>query len=380
MKRSIAAVLSVMMGIGAVTAAGSIGDVNAVYAASVDAPSNISVSADKTSITLKWDEEPGAAAYRIYQYDASTKKFVKIKTITGTSTKITGLKEGKKYYFKVASLVKSGGSYKVAGTSAKISATPKAKKTGTTANKAKTDTNKNKTNNKNNGALPKLPRNVDTSFRESGSATTLIRNKFDEDFEGVRFKIVALGYQIKPTDNKSDNDGYVGEYEVRYDGKHVYNFYEKYVFTGTGGSGDGWVWMEDLAGNVVWGSNRTTVTRGVVQVPRFDGITTTSFSEYGNSQSDVETKLYADFEKIRFGIVAKGYTIKPLTSNNDGGYYLGAYEVRYDGKQVYTYYESFNSYSTYGNGWVWLEDMSKNIVVGSTSYGASTAPYVIYSF
>ena len=73
-------------------------------AAEAEAPENLAVSVTSTSVTLSWDEADGADAYRVYQYDATKKKFVKIKTIkaSSTSTTITGLKTNKKYYFKVS--------------------------------------------------------------------------------------------------------------------------------------------------------------------------------------------------------------------------------------------------------------------------------------
>ncbi|MBQ7991020.1 MAG: fibronectin type III domain-containing protein [Oscillospiraceae bacterium] len=372
MKRFTAGMLSVMMSLGAVTAVGEVSDTAAVYAASVDAPSNISVSADKTSVTISWDDEPGASAYRVYQYNASTKKYVKVKTVKGTSAKITGLKEGKKYYFKVASLVKSGSSYKLAGTSDKITATPKAKTSAKTSQtKAKTTTNPKK---QTPGELPKFPKLASTSFRESGVSATEVKKKFEDDFEHARLQVITLGYKIKPTDSSNDGMNYVGEYEVRYDGTHVYNLYEQFQLSGKGGSGSGWIWIEDLNGNVVWGTNRVNVVKETVSLPKFSGITTTAFTEYGSSQSVVEDMLRQDFEKVRSAIVTQGYNIKPLSSKVDTGSYHGVYEVRYDGEQVYTYHESYTSNASSGTGWIWIEDMSGNVIVG-VSNGTSIVIY-----
>lgn len=66
------------------------------------------------SAELMWGSVSGADAYRIYMYNASSKKYVSYKTVKGTSYTVTGLKPGKSYSFKVAALKKSGGKY-VAG-------------------------------------------------------------------------------------------------------------------------------------------------------------------------------------------------------------------------------------------------------------------------
>ena len=89
------------------------------------APENFKAAADDGKVTLSWDKVDGADAYRIYQYDAAAKKFVKIKTIKSTKSTVSGLTNNTKYYFKVAAVVKSGKSYKAGTISEKISATPK---------------------------------------------------------------------------------------------------------------------------------------------------------------------------------------------------------------------------------------------------------------
>lgn len=71
------------------------------------------------SVSLSWDSVKGADAYRVYMYNTSSKKYVSVKTVKGTSYTVTGLKSNTEYKFKVAALKKSGGKYK-AGKSSEI--------------------------------------------------------------------------------------------------------------------------------------------------------------------------------------------------------------------------------------------------------------------
>ncbi len=55
-----------------------------------------------TSITLTWTKTTGATGYRVYQYSPSKGKYVLKKSVKGTNTyKVTGLKKGTSYKFKV---------------------------------------------------------------------------------------------------------------------------------------------------------------------------------------------------------------------------------------------------------------------------------------
>ncbi|MCD8095164.1 MAG: fibronectin type III domain-containing protein [Ruminococcus sp.] len=57
-----------------------------------------------SAVRLNWNKVSGASGYRIYKYDSSAKKWVKVKTVKGGSTttaRITGLSAGSKYRFKV---------------------------------------------------------------------------------------------------------------------------------------------------------------------------------------------------------------------------------------------------------------------------------------
>lgn len=83
----------------------------------LDAPKDITATADSSSITLKWKKVSEADAYRVYQYDATKKKYVKTEAvpnaITETTCTITGLTAGTTYKFKIAALVKNGNKYSV---------------------------------------------------------------------------------------------------------------------------------------------------------------------------------------------------------------------------------------------------------------------------
>lgn len=59
------------------------------------------VSRTDKSLTIAWNKVFGATGYRVYKYDAATKKYVAIKTLTGTSLEITGLGGGTEYLFKI---------------------------------------------------------------------------------------------------------------------------------------------------------------------------------------------------------------------------------------------------------------------------------------
>ncbi len=73
----------------------------------VSAPERVKiVSASQTadSVTLKWEKAVGADGYAVYKYDSKAQKYKKIRTIKSGKTekyKITGLKAGKEYRFKV---------------------------------------------------------------------------------------------------------------------------------------------------------------------------------------------------------------------------------------------------------------------------------------
>lgn len=66
----------------------------------------------KTSLKLSWTKSSGITGYKIYVYDTSKKAYVRKKTITNPNTtayKITGLKAGVTYYFKIATFNRING-------------------------------------------------------------------------------------------------------------------------------------------------------------------------------------------------------------------------------------------------------------------------------
>lgn len=65
------------------------------------AVSKLTATATKTTVTLKWSKVTGADGYRVYKYNSSTKKYEAVKNITGTSLKISKLKSGTTYKFRV---------------------------------------------------------------------------------------------------------------------------------------------------------------------------------------------------------------------------------------------------------------------------------------
>ncbi len=61
-----------------------------------------------SSITLTWSKTTGATGYRVYQYSSSKGEYVLKKSVKGTTTyKVTGLKAGTTYKFKIKPYVKS---------------------------------------------------------------------------------------------------------------------------------------------------------------------------------------------------------------------------------------------------------------------------------
>ena len=63
--------------------------------------SKIATTTNSSVIKIAWKAVPGATGYRVFQYDAKTKKYVTLKTTTGTSYTVTKLKSGTNYKFAV---------------------------------------------------------------------------------------------------------------------------------------------------------------------------------------------------------------------------------------------------------------------------------------
>lgn len=69
-------------------------------------------SSSLTAVRLNWSKAKNASGYRIYKYNSSTKKWDTYKTLSGSSNteyRVTGLKSGTTYKFKVKAYLKSEG-------------------------------------------------------------------------------------------------------------------------------------------------------------------------------------------------------------------------------------------------------------------------------
>ena len=73
------------------------------------ATSKITATQTTSTITLKWSKVTGADGYRVYKYNSKTKKYEKLKDVTGTSLKISKLKAGTAYKYKVKAYTKDDG-------------------------------------------------------------------------------------------------------------------------------------------------------------------------------------------------------------------------------------------------------------------------------
>ena len=65
----------------------------------------VKITADKGSITLKWNKVPDAEKYRVYKYVNGKIKTVAALNADKLSVKITGTKAGKEYTYAVKALV-----------------------------------------------------------------------------------------------------------------------------------------------------------------------------------------------------------------------------------------------------------------------------------
>ena len=73
------------------------------------APTGIKIAQNESAIKLTWNKVAGADGYRVYMYNASTKKYTNLKTLTTTSYMLTGLKAGTNYQFKIIAYKKVEG-------------------------------------------------------------------------------------------------------------------------------------------------------------------------------------------------------------------------------------------------------------------------------
>ncbi len=102
--------------------------------------SKITASQTTTTITLKWTAVTGADGYRVYKYNTKKKKYEKLKDVTKTTLKISDLKAGTVYKYKVRAYTKDDGtiwgSYSDVFETATKCKTPKITKLTTTKGKA----------------------------------------------------------------------------------------------------------------------------------------------------------------------------------------------------------------------------------------------------
>ncbi|MBQ8029114.1 MAG: fibronectin type III domain-containing protein, partial [Clostridia bacterium] len=104
------------------------------------ATSKVTATQTTSTITLKWSKVTGADGYRVYKYNSKTKKYEKLKDVTGTSLKISKLKAGTAYKYKVRAYTKDDGTiwgdYSKVFETATKPATPKITKLTTSKGKA----------------------------------------------------------------------------------------------------------------------------------------------------------------------------------------------------------------------------------------------------
>ena len=101
----ISAVLSAVLLTGAVSVPNTPFEVTAAAASTtLAAPTGVKTTQTGNSVKLSWNKVSGAGGYRVYKYNAATKKYEKYKDVTGTTCTVKGLKASTTYKFKVATL------------------------------------------------------------------------------------------------------------------------------------------------------------------------------------------------------------------------------------------------------------------------------------
>ena len=68
---------------------------------SLGAASKLTATSTKTTVTLKWKKVTGADGYKVEKYNSSKKKYETVKTVKDTTVKISSLKSGTTYKFRV---------------------------------------------------------------------------------------------------------------------------------------------------------------------------------------------------------------------------------------------------------------------------------------
>lgn len=193
--------------------------ITAEAATKLAAPENVKTTKTATTITLKWDAVKGADAYRVYKYDEKNEKFVKYKTVSSTSCKVTDLKKNTKYTFKIATLKGTDGKYSEQGITGKFSVTTKSNDTPAPPSKNYTgfSTSGSKTYYFEKGEFVTGFKKIESSkyyFTDSGMLTGWLDYYglyyyFDKEGKMVRNKTTT----INGTKYTFDSDG-VMEYDV----------------------------------------------------------------------------------------------------------------------------------------------------------------------
>lgn len=96
--------------------------ITAEAASKLEAPVNFTANVSESTVRLKWSVVKGADAYRIFRYNAKTKKYESFRTCSKNNTSIKELADGT-YKFRVAALVKKNGKYSAQTRSAPITVT-----------------------------------------------------------------------------------------------------------------------------------------------------------------------------------------------------------------------------------------------------------------
>lgn len=65
--------------------------------------------ATTTTLTLSWKKVSGATGYQVYQYNSKSKQYTKVATVSATTKKLTKLKAGTSYKYKVRAYKKANG-------------------------------------------------------------------------------------------------------------------------------------------------------------------------------------------------------------------------------------------------------------------------------
>ncbi|MBQ5311356.1 MAG: fibronectin type III domain-containing protein [Oscillospiraceae bacterium] len=211
-------------------------------AAQLAAPKGMSTTDSSGTVSIKWDAVSGADAYRVYVYDASSRKWKKYKTVTGTVCSLKDLRKGNTYYFMISALEKNGKSYNEGKKTAKF-------KVSIPAAVAKKD-------------MPKMPDITDYGFTDrtakfSGKYTSVGRSSFEAEYDDLQDivdwenernkqfkdyyeKLLSLGYVLKASDKKVTESDMARttkiDLKIYYNGKQVGTIRRSFTQTKVKGS------------------------------------------------------------------------------------------------------------------------------------------------